>query len=71
MRVTVRAPAPVAIDLEETEADLRLRTLGPAPLAFVGDDVLVTGSSRLDGPVIRVDSAALVSAAQRLLLPVV
>ncbi len=71
VRVTVRAPAPVAIDLEETEADLRLRTLGPAPLAFVGDDVLVTGSSRLDGPVIRVDSAALVSAAQRLLLPVV
>jgi hypothetical protein len=68
-RVTVRAPAWVAVELEETDADLRLRTLGVAPLAFLGNEALVAGSRRPDGPAVRIASAALVSAARRVLLP--
>jgi hypothetical protein len=65
----VRAPTPVALTLEDTLADLRLRTLGAAPLAFVGDETLVVGSTRVDGPAVCIASSAVVAAVRRLVLP--
>lgn len=66
--LTVRSPAPIAVRFESSAADLRLRTLGPAPLAFVGDSAMAVGSVDPARPAARITSEAFVAAARRLLL---
>jgi hypothetical protein len=67
--VVVRAPASVAVTIEDSAAELRLRTLGTTPFVFLDDDTLITGGSQADRPAIRLESAAVVAAVRRLATP--
>lgn len=66
--VTIRAPVQIASDLESSPADLKLRTLGPAPIAFVGEKAMAVGSADPARPAVWVTDEAVVIAARRRLL---
>jgi hypothetical protein len=66
--MTVRAPIPVAVQLEETAADLKLRTLGPAPVAFAGEAAMAVGSIDPGKPALCITDRVVVVAARRRLL---
>jgi hypothetical protein len=66
--VTVRAPAPIAARLESAPVELRLRTLGPAPIAFLGEAAMAVGSADPAKPAVCVAQEAVIAAARRRLL---
>ncbi|HEY8527299.1 MAG TPA: AAA domain-containing protein [Acidimicrobiales bacterium] len=66
--VTIRAPVEIALDLESSSADLRLRTLGPAPIAFGGETAMAVGSADPAKPAACITDEAVVVAARRRLL---
>jgi len=60
--ILLRAPIDVAARYEDSSCDLRLQTLGPGPLLFIGSDVVVVGGQEPNCPAVVVTSQLFVKA---------